>query len=75
MFVKIVKNRKLLYVCWIDWNKGWQYVEDGIKWYDEMCLVSNDAMMLIVLLEIVQDFQCTMSLSSSAAPLDDETKA
>ena len=40
-----------------------------------MCLVSDDAMMLSVLLEIVQDLQCTLSLSSSAAQLDDETIA
>ena len=40
-----------------------------------MCLVNDDAMVLSVLLEIVQDLQCTLSLSSSAAPLDDETKA
>ena len=30
-------------------------------------------MMLCVLLEIVQGLQCTMSLLSYAAPLDDET--
>ena len=46
-----------------------------LKWYDELNSVSDDVMMLCVLLEIVQDFQCTMSLSSSAAPLDDETIA
>ena len=75
MFVKIVKNIKFLYVCWIDGDKGWQYDEDGIKWYDELYLVSDDAMMLCVLLEIVQDLQCTLSLSSYAAPLADETIA
>ena len=35
----------------------------------------NDMRMLCVLLEIVQDLQCTLSISSSAAPLDDRTIA
>ena len=42
-----------------------------IKWY--VSWVSDDVMMLYVLLQIVQGLQCKMSLSSFAAPFDDET--
>ena len=46
-----------------------------IKWYDELNIMCYEVMMLFVLLEIVQDLQCTVSWLSYAAPFDDETVA
>ena len=46
-----------------------------IELYNELNKVSDDVRMLCVLLEIVQDLQCKLSISSSAAPLDDVTRA
>ena len=46
-----------------------------IKWYDELDIMCYEVMMLFVLLEIVQDLQCTLSWLSYAAPFDDETVA
>ena len=46
-----------------------------IELYDDLNKVSDDVRMLCVLLEIVQDLQCTVSWLSYAAPFDDETVA